>query len=129
MQFVDPENYEKQLDAKKTQFNEKFATFNLPELEVFASPKQNYRMRSEFRVWHDGDDLYIALEPEQNESYTAPEPTVVTIEEGITEAQYNQQFLSAVANNESGKALQLVEQAEAAGSPSARSTFVEAIKK
>jgi len=61
MQFVDPENYEKQLDAKKTQFNEKFATFNLPELEVFASPKQNYRMRSEFRVWHDGDDLYYIM--------------------------------------------------------------------
>jgi len=61
MQFVDPENYEKQLDAKKKQFNEKFATFNLPELEVFASPKQNYRMRSEFRVWHDGDDLYYIM--------------------------------------------------------------------
>lgn len=61
MQFVDPKNYEKQLDAKKIQFNEQFATFNLPELEVFASPKQNYRMRSEFRVWHDGDDLYYIM--------------------------------------------------------------------
>jgi tRNA (uracil-5-)-methyltransferase len=61
MQFVDPNNYEKQLDAKKTQFNEQFATFNLPELEVFASPKENYRMRSEFRVWHDGDDLYYIM--------------------------------------------------------------------
>lgn len=61
MQFVDPENYEKQLDAKKNQFNEQFATFNLPELEVFASPKQHYRMRSEFRVWHDGDDLYYIM--------------------------------------------------------------------
>jgi len=61
MQFVDPDNYEKQLDAKKAQFNEQFATFNLPELEVFASPKQNYRMRSEFRVWHDGDDLYYIM--------------------------------------------------------------------
>jgi len=61
MQFVDPENYEKQLDAKKRQFNQQFATFNLPELEIFASPKQNYRMRSEFRVWHDGDDLYYIM--------------------------------------------------------------------
>jgi len=61
MQFVDPDNYDKQLDAKKEKFNEQFATFNLPELEVFASPKQNYRMRSEFRVWHDGDDLYYIM--------------------------------------------------------------------
>ncbi len=61
MQFVDPDNYEKQLDAKKVQFNEQFSTFNLPALEVFASPKQNYRMRSEFRVWHDGDDLYYIM--------------------------------------------------------------------
>ena len=61
MQFVDPDNYEKQLDAKKVQFNEQFATFNLPQLEVFASPKENYRMRSEFRVWHDGDELYYIM--------------------------------------------------------------------
>ncbi|PKF61941.1 tRNA (uridine(54)-C5)-methyltransferase TrmA [Psychromonas sp. psych-6C06] len=61
MQFVDPDNYEKQLDAKKAQFNTQFATFNLPELEVYSSPKQHYRMRSEFRVWHDGDDLYYIM--------------------------------------------------------------------
>jgi len=61
MQFVDPDNYDKQLEAKKIKFNEQFATFNLPALEVFASPKQHYRMRSEFRVWHDGDDLYYIM--------------------------------------------------------------------
>ncbi len=61
LQFVDPDNYEEQLDAKKTQFNNQFATFNLPALECFESPKQNYRMRSEFRVWHDDDDLYYIM--------------------------------------------------------------------
>jgi len=61
LQFVDPENYEKQLNAKKEQFNTQFSSFNLPTLECFASPKQNYRMRSEFRVWHDGDDLYYIM--------------------------------------------------------------------
>ncbi|WP_413702436.1 tRNA (uridine(54)-C5)-methyltransferase TrmA [Psychromonas sp. KJ10-10] len=65
MQFVDPDNYEKQLDAKKMQFNEQFATFNLPELEVFASPNTHYRMRSEFRVWHEGDDLYYIMFDQQ----------------------------------------------------------------
>ena len=28
------------------------------ELEVFDSPASHYRMRAEFRVWHEGDDLY-----------------------------------------------------------------------
>lgn len=61
MQFVDPDNYQKQLDAKKAQFTQQFATFNLPEIEIFDSPKQHYRMRSEFRVWHEGDDLYYIM--------------------------------------------------------------------
>ena len=25
--------------------------------EVFRSPVSHYRMRAEFRIWHDGDDL------------------------------------------------------------------------
>ncbi|WP_256744384.1 hypothetical protein, partial [Cronobacter sakazakii] len=25
--------------------------------EVFRSPVSHYRMRAEFRLWHDGDDL------------------------------------------------------------------------
>ncbi len=61
MQFVDPDNYQTQLDAKKARFSKQFATFNLPELEVFDSPRQHYRMRSEFRVWHEGDDLYYIM--------------------------------------------------------------------
>jgi tRNA (uracil-5-)-methyltransferase len=33
----------------------------LPELEVFRSEPVNYRMRAEFRVWHDGDELYYIM--------------------------------------------------------------------
>ena len=29
-----------------------------PAPEVFRSPVSHYRMRAEFRIWHDGDDLY-----------------------------------------------------------------------
>ncbi|MCG6200148.1 tRNA (uridine(54)-C5)-methyltransferase TrmA [Psychromonas antarctica] len=68
LQFVDPDNYDKQLNTKKEQFNRQFASFNLPALECFESPKLNYRMRSEFRVWHDGDDLsYIMFDKESKE--------------------------------------------------------------
>ena len=65
LQFVDPENYETLLEAKKEQLNEQLASFNPPSLECFASPKLHYRMRTEFRVWHDGDDLdYIMFDKE-----------------------------------------------------------------
>jgi tRNA (uracil-5-)-methyltransferase len=61
LQFVDPENYETLLEAKQTLLNKQFATFNPPVLECFASPKLHYRMRTEFRVWHDGDELYYIM--------------------------------------------------------------------
>jgi len=61
LEFVDPDNYESQLDAKKEQFTQLFSTFELPELDCFASEKQHYRMRSQFRVWHEGEDLYFYM--------------------------------------------------------------------
>ena len=30
-------------------------------LEVFASPDRGFRLRAEFRVWHDGGDLYYVM--------------------------------------------------------------------
>jgi tRNA (uracil-5-)-methyltransferase len=42
----------------------------MPKLEVFESPKLNYRMRAEFRVWHEGDDLYhIMFDQDTKEKY------------------------------------------------------------
>ncbi|MEL0629728.1 tRNA (uridine(54)-C5)-methyltransferase TrmA [Psychromonas aquatilis] len=61
IEFVDPENYESQLNAKKEQFSALFSTFDLPELECFGSPKIHYRMRSQFRVWHEDMDLYFYM--------------------------------------------------------------------
>lgn len=61
LQFVEPDNYDLQLSAKKEQFQQLFSTFELPELECFGSPKINYRMRSQFRVWHEGEELYYYM--------------------------------------------------------------------
>lgn len=61
LQFVDPYNYDVLLNEKEARLNKQFSTFNLPVLEVFQSPKQHYRMRSEFRVWHDDDELYYIM--------------------------------------------------------------------
>lgn len=60
--------YDDQLAGKVARMDGMFAEFSgcsaggvLPELEVFASDPVNYRMRAEFRVWHDGDDLYYIM--------------------------------------------------------------------
>ena len=32
--------------------------FNAPEIAVFDSSTSHYRMRAEFRIWHDKGDFY-----------------------------------------------------------------------
>ena len=61
IEFVDPDNYESQLNAKKEQFTQLFSTFELPELECFDSPKIHYRMRTQFRIWHQDMDMYFYM--------------------------------------------------------------------
>lgn len=52
------EDYEQQLVEKTDRLKAMMAPFNAPEPEIFSSPKSHYRMRAEFRVWHDNDDLF-----------------------------------------------------------------------
>ncbi|MEY0912119.1 tRNA (uridine(54)-C5)-methyltransferase TrmA [Providencia rettgeri] len=52
------EDYEQQLVEKTDRLKAMMAPFNAPEPEIFSSPKSHYRMRAEFRIWHEGDDLF-----------------------------------------------------------------------
>lgn len=45
-------SYQLQLNQKLTKIQQDFAEFLLPKISVFCSPEKNYRMRAEFRVWH-----------------------------------------------------------------------------
>jgi tRNA (uracil-5-)-methyltransferase len=58
---VTPELYPQLLNEKAQGLAQRFQAFNPPELEVFASPPSHYRMRTEFRVWHEGDDLFYIM--------------------------------------------------------------------
>ncbi len=55
------DHYETQLADKQQRLQTLFADFAPPALEVFASPAEHYRMRAEFRVWHEGEDLYYIM--------------------------------------------------------------------
>ena len=53
--------YQDQLQAKADTLTSLLSPFYKQALDVYPSPEQHYRMRAEFRVWHDGDDLYYIM--------------------------------------------------------------------
>ncbi len=62
---VDPDNYEALLADKVGAVSELLSPFEPPAPEVYPSQTTGFRMRAEFRVWHDGDDLdYVMFRPE-----------------------------------------------------------------
>jgi len=58
---IHPDNYDEQLSKKHQEMAELFSDFDIPTAELYPSSPLNYRQRAEFRVWHDGDDLYYIM--------------------------------------------------------------------
>ncbi len=52
------DQYDVQLSEKVVRLQSMMAPFCTLVPEVFRSPLSHYRMRAEFRIWHDGDSLY-----------------------------------------------------------------------
>ncbi len=53
--------YQRQLADKKQYLQQLFQRLDFPEIEVFESPEQHYRMRAEFRIWHEGGKMFYAM--------------------------------------------------------------------
>jgi len=62
---IDTTQYDAQLNEKEQRITEQFQRFGVKQLEVFSSEPINYRQRAEFRVWHDGDDLFHIMFDQQ----------------------------------------------------------------
>lgn len=61
----DPALYPAQLTTKLAQFEQTFAPLGVANTAAFASAPLHYRLRAEFRIWHDGDRLdYAMFDPE-----------------------------------------------------------------
>tara|TARA_R110002110_G_scaffold14698_1_gene67596 strand:- start:14294 stop:15409 length:1116 start_codon:yes stop_codon:yes gene_type:complete len=54
---VKPDQYTEQLHDKVAQVTRNLKAFGVPEAQVFESESIAYRMRAEFRMWHEGDRL------------------------------------------------------------------------
>ena len=69
-QTGDTNRYTKQLNEKLQRLDEMFGDFTTPKVEIFESLEQYYRMRAEFRVWHEGEDIYyIMFDQKTREKY------------------------------------------------------------
>ncbi|WNK19383.1 tRNA (uridine(54)-C5)-methyltransferase TrmA [Halomonas piscis] len=78
---VQPQHYEAQLAAKCDTIRRLFAGFDTPEMEVHDSPPSHYRQRCEFRLWHEGDDLYYAMFDVARDAAGNKQKTVVRLDQ------------------------------------------------
>ncbi len=53
--------YEGQLEDKIALNKERFSKFFDGDISISRSPDAHYRSRSEFKLWHDGDDIHYAM--------------------------------------------------------------------
>lgn len=53
--------YEAQLRKKIDLNKDRFKKIYTGHMSVYESPEKNYRSRSEFKVWHDGDVIHYAM--------------------------------------------------------------------
>lgn len=58
---IDPARYDQQLEEKQQQMTELFSEFSTLPFDLYKSEPLHYRQRAEFRVWHEGDDLYYIM--------------------------------------------------------------------
>ncbi|MFT4464538.1 MAG: tRNA (uridine(54)-C5)-methyltransferase TrmA [Sodalis sp. (in: enterobacteria)] len=62
------DQYEHQLTEKANRLRQMMLAFQAPEAQIFRSRPAHYRMRAEFRIWHDEDDLYHIMFDQQTKA-------------------------------------------------------------
>ena len=53
--------YEEQLKKKSNYIKDEFKEFYTDKMELFSSSDGHFRNRAEFRIWHEGDELFYAM--------------------------------------------------------------------
>ena len=70
-QQIDPDKYQVQLAEKVKRVEENFTHPALPAINVYTSSPSHYRMRAEFRIWHEGGHAHYAMNrPGEKRPYT-----------------------------------------------------------
>ena len=61
LQQINPDNYHQQLDEKLTELNTAFSGLTLPKVDIHTSEPLHFRMRAEFRIWHENGSAHYAM--------------------------------------------------------------------
>ncbi|MBQ0713127.1 MAG: tRNA (uridine(54)-C5)-methyltransferase TrmA [Porticoccus sp.] len=61
LQEINPNNYQQQLDEKLAKLNSSFAELALPNIDIHTSEPLHFRMRAEFRIWHENGSAHFAM--------------------------------------------------------------------
>ncbi|MEA2111107.1 MAG: tRNA (uridine(54)-C5)-methyltransferase TrmA [Campylobacterota bacterium] len=54
-------SYDEQLEGKVARIQKMFSPFYSGNIDVFESPQEHYRARSEFKIWHVEDEIHYAM--------------------------------------------------------------------
>lgn len=92
-----PASYQRQLDAKLNHLEDLFRDHHLPAPEIFTSPPVHYRMRAEFRIWHQGPESFYAMTPEGGK---VPEPIADFPQGSRAMAEVMPRLLAAINGNQ-----------------------------
>lgn len=65
---VNTAEYQSLLDEKAGWLRQRFAEFNPPALQIHASEPSHFRLRAEFRLWHEGERCFYAMFEPGNKS-------------------------------------------------------------
>lgn len=62
-------HYQQQLQDKLSKIQAEFAEFSPPNIQVFPSAEKHYRMRAEFRVWHQQERSDLVMFDKNKQPY------------------------------------------------------------
>lgn len=60
-------SYIEQFDQKALKLKNLLKDFYTSQIDLYPSAHEHFRMRAEFRVWHEGDDIYFYMFDKENE--------------------------------------------------------------
>ena len=61
LQSINPETYQQQLDEKLTRLKAEFNDLPLPQIDIYTSKPLHFRMRAEFRIWHENGKAHYGM--------------------------------------------------------------------
>ena len=61
MQQINPVEYDYLLNLKINNLEKIFSCISLPAFEIYKSETLHFRMRAEFRIWHENDEVFFFL--------------------------------------------------------------------